>query len=75
MLTFCGVTGKMVGRTKMTLTNRVHITAQRLIQKLALPRWNGPGSNLPNIILQRIGIQYDQSSAIAVRLKIAEMAV
>lgn len=74
-LTFSAVTGRTVGSTKITLASSVHSTAYRLIQKLHRPRCHGPGSNLPLIILQMIGMQYDQSSAMAVTLKMAAAAV
>ena len=73
--TFSAVTGLIVGRIKMILTNVVQSTAHALTQKEALPILKGPGSRFPLIILQMIGIQQDQLRAMAVILKMAAIAV
>ena len=73
-LTFASLTGKTVGKQYSTDTNAVHTMAQTLIAKLNAPNVQGPFSNLPYISLQMIGMQYDQSRANAVKLKMAEIA-
>lgn len=58
---------------KIMLTKHVHAQAQALMNGLALPRFQGPGSKRPKNSLHRMGMQYDQSSAMAHRLKMASM--
>lgn len=64
-----------VGNRKMTDTKAVQMQAQALIKGLALPRCQGPRSNLLKQSLQMMGMQYDQSRQMAQMLKTAEMAV
>ena len=73
ILTVSGVTGMKVGKTKMTETKAVHMHAQALTKTLSRPRCQGPRSNLPKNSLQRMGMQYDQSRAMAQVLKMAEI--
>jgi hypothetical protein len=51
VLTVRAATGLTVGRMKMMLTNNVQIQAQELTNTLALPMCQGPGTNLPKMIL------------------------
>lgn len=55
--TFSADTGSAVGMTKIMLTKSVQIQAQMLIKRPAFPIYHGPGSNLLNQILQKIGMQ------------------
>lgn len=64
-----------VGKKKITETKAVQQQAYILTNLLARPRCHGPRSNLLKNSLHKMGIQYDQSSAMAHKLKIAAIVM
>lgn len=57
------------------LTKTVQMQAHAFTKGENLPMCHGPGLNFPKTSLQKIGMTYDQSSAIAQTLKTPAMAM